>query len=155
MFCVPCQVTLSSMCFWRYSRTALGQLRSKSTKVNASSVQHLTDADKVVRKEFCMQMFHRIQDDERLLDSVIFSDESMFHVSWQGQYPQQEHSASIIRIEEYAKQGSKTSRSLFATFSCSAFSWTLKMEAERSVETSVNLYRTTRCYTHLILLCRQ
>jgi hypothetical protein len=28
-----------------------------------------------------MQMFHWIQDDERFLDSVIFSDESTFHVS--------------------------------------------------------------------------
>jgi hypothetical protein len=28
-----------------------------------------------------MQMFHQIQDDERFLDSVIFSDESTFHVS--------------------------------------------------------------------------
>ncbi|PNF25748.1 hypothetical protein B7P43_G12984 [Cryptotermes secundus] len=27
-----------------------------------------------------MQMFHRIQDDEKLLDSVIFSDERTFHV---------------------------------------------------------------------------
>jgi hypothetical protein len=26
-------------------------------------------------------MFHRIQDDERFLDSVIFSEESTFHVS--------------------------------------------------------------------------
>jgi hypothetical protein len=26
-------------------------------------------------------MLHRIQDDERFLDSIIFSDESMFHVS--------------------------------------------------------------------------
>ncbi|PNF20647.1 hypothetical protein B7P43_G03034 [Cryptotermes secundus] len=46
-----------------------------------SIVQHLTDAGKVVRKEFYMQMFHRIQDDEKFLDSVIFSDESTFHVS--------------------------------------------------------------------------
>ncbi|XP_023712880.2 uncharacterized protein LOC111867343 [Cryptotermes secundus] len=46
-----------------------------------SIVQHLTDADKVVRKEFCMQMFHRIQDDEKFLDSVISGDESTFHVS--------------------------------------------------------------------------
>ena len=45
-----------------------------------SIVQHLMDADKVVRKEFCMQMFHQIKDDEKFLDSVIFSDESMFHV---------------------------------------------------------------------------
>jgi hypothetical protein len=28
-----------------------------------------------------MQMFHRIQEDERCLDSVIFSDDSTFHVS--------------------------------------------------------------------------
>jgi hypothetical protein len=39
------------------------------------------DKNKVVCKEFGMQMFHWIQDDERFLDSVIFSDESMFHVS--------------------------------------------------------------------------
>jgi hypothetical protein len=28
-----------------------------------------------------MQMFHRIQDDERFLDSVIFIDESTFHIN--------------------------------------------------------------------------
>jgi hypothetical protein len=32
-------------------------------------------------QKFCMQMFHLMQDDERFLDSVIFSDESPFHVS--------------------------------------------------------------------------
>jgi hypothetical protein len=42
--------------------------------------QHLTDTDKVVCQEFCMQMFHWIQD-ERFLDSAIFSEESTFHVS--------------------------------------------------------------------------
>jgi hypothetical protein len=46
-----------------------------------SIVKHRTDADKVVRKEFCMQMFHRIQDDETFQDSVVFSDEGTFHLS--------------------------------------------------------------------------
>jgi hypothetical protein len=54
------------------------QIHLKAHKL--SIVQHLTDADKVVRKEFCMQMFYQIQE-ERFLDSVIFSDESTFHVS--------------------------------------------------------------------------
>jgi hypothetical protein len=49
--------------------------------VYTSIVQHLTDADNVVRKEFCTQMFNPMQDDERFLDSVICSDESTFHVS--------------------------------------------------------------------------
>jgi hypothetical protein len=44
-----------------------------------SIVQHLKGADKAVRKEFCVQMFHRILDDARFLDSVIFSDENTFH----------------------------------------------------------------------------
>ncbi|PNF19367.1 hypothetical protein B7P43_G06707 [Cryptotermes secundus] len=56
---------------WRVLRKSL---HLKAYKL--SIVQHLTDSDKVVRKEFCMQMFHRIQDDEK-----IFSDESTFHVS--------------------------------------------------------------------------
>jgi hypothetical protein len=46
-----------------------------------SIIQHLADAGNVSRKEFCTQMFHRIQDDERFLDSLIFSDDSMFHVN--------------------------------------------------------------------------
>jgi hypothetical protein len=46
-----------------------------------SIVQHLADADKALRKEFCIQMFHLMQDDERFLDSIIFSDESTFYVS--------------------------------------------------------------------------
>jgi hypothetical protein len=49
--------------------------------VQTSIVQHLTDADKVARKEICMQIFHRIQVDKRFLDCLIFSDESTFHVS--------------------------------------------------------------------------
>ena len=49
--------------------------------VKLSIVQHLTNADKVVHKEFCMQMFQRIQDDGKFLDSVIFSDKSTFHGS--------------------------------------------------------------------------
>jgi hypothetical protein len=38
------------------------------------------DADKAVRKKFCMQMFHRIQEDEIFLNSVILSDVITFHV---------------------------------------------------------------------------
>jgi hypothetical protein len=41
-----------------------------------SIVQHLTAADKVVCKELCMQIFYWI-----FLDSVTFSNDSMFHVS--------------------------------------------------------------------------
>jgi hypothetical protein len=48
-----------------------------------SIVQHLTDADKVICKEFCIQTFYRTQD-ERFLDSVIFNDVSTFHVSGSG-----------------------------------------------------------------------
>jgi hypothetical protein len=38
-------------------------------------------AYKVVRKEFCMQMFHQVQDSGTFFDSVIFSGESTFHAS--------------------------------------------------------------------------
>jgi hypothetical protein len=90
MFCAPCQVIRSPICYWRYSGTAKGECGSKFSKVNTtasretgipnvsvwrvlrkrlhlkayklSTVQHLTDADKVVLKEFCMQMFNRKQD---------------------------------------------------------------------------------------------
>ncbi|PNF38889.1 hypothetical protein B7P43_G09910 [Cryptotermes secundus] len=55
---------------WRVLRK---RLHLKAYKL--SIVQHLTDADKVVRKEFCTQ------EDKKFLDSVIFSDESTFHVS--------------------------------------------------------------------------
>jgi hypothetical protein len=48
-----------------------------------SIVEQLTDADKVIRKKFSMQMFHLIQNVEGFLDSVISSDESTFHVSGQ------------------------------------------------------------------------
>jgi hypothetical protein len=41
----------------------------------------VNNTDKVVRKEFCMQMLNWIQYDERFLISVIFSDERTFHVS--------------------------------------------------------------------------
>jgi hypothetical protein len=51
---------------WRVLRK---RLHLKAYKL--SVVQHLKDTDKVLRKEFCMQMFHRIQDDERFLDSVM------------------------------------------------------------------------------------
>jgi hypothetical protein len=61
---------------WRVLRKLL---HLKAYKL--SIFQHLTDAGKVVRTEFHMQMFHWIQDDERFLNSVIFSDESKFHVS--------------------------------------------------------------------------
>jgi hypothetical protein len=51
---------------WRLLRK---RLHLKACKL--SNVQHLTIADKVVRNEFCMRMFHRIQDYERFLDSVM------------------------------------------------------------------------------------
>ncbi|PNF35740.1 hypothetical protein B7P43_G15308, partial [Cryptotermes secundus] len=62
---------IPNVTMWRVFRK---RLHLKAYKL--SIVQRLTDADKVVCKEFCMQMFHHIQD-----DSVIFSDESTFHVS--------------------------------------------------------------------------
>jgi hypothetical protein len=49
-----------------------------------SIVQHLTDADMVVRKDLSMQMFYLILDDEIFLDSVNFSDEGRFQVSTAG-----------------------------------------------------------------------
>ncbi|PNF19071.1 hypothetical protein B7P43_G11300 [Cryptotermes secundus] len=61
---------------WRVLRKSL---HSKAYKL--SIVQHLMDANKVVCKEFCMQMLHQTQDDEKFLDSVIFSDMDTFHVS--------------------------------------------------------------------------
>jgi predicted GTPase len=68
--------SFTTVTVWRVLRK---RLHLKAYKL--SIVQHLMDADTVVRKEFCMQMFHRVQDDERFLDTVIFSDESKFHVS--------------------------------------------------------------------------
>ena len=68
--CIP-NVTV-----WRVLRK---RLRLKAYKL--SIVQNLTNADKVVRKEFCMQMFQRIQENGKFLDSVNFGDESTFHVS--------------------------------------------------------------------------
>jgi hypothetical protein len=47
--CIP-NVTV-----WRLLRTRLN-LRAYKLSI----VQHLTDADKEVRKEFCLQMFHKI-----------------------------------------------------------------------------------------------
>jgi hypothetical protein len=61
---------------WRVLRK---RLHLKGYKL--SIVQHLTDAGKVISKEFLMQMFHRIQVDEKFLSSVIFSHERRFHVS--------------------------------------------------------------------------
>jgi hypothetical protein len=61
----------------RVRRVLPKRLRLKAYKL--SIVQHLTAADKAVRKEFCTQMFCRIQHDERFLDSVILSDNSTFH----------------------------------------------------------------------------
>lgn len=46
-----------------------------------SMVQHITDNDKMVRRDFCAEMLDRIADDETYLNHVIFSDESTFHVS--------------------------------------------------------------------------
>ena len=36
---------------------------------------------KVARQQFCVEIFDRIEDNETLLDNVIFSDESTFHIS--------------------------------------------------------------------------
>ena len=44
-------------------------------------VQHITDKDKVARQQFCVEMFDRIAGNETFLENVIFSDESMFHIS--------------------------------------------------------------------------
>jgi hypothetical protein len=62
---------------WYFKCYCVASVHLKAYKL--SIVQHLMGADKVVRKESCLQMFHRIQDDERFLDSVMFSDESTFH----------------------------------------------------------------------------
>ncbi|PNF39058.1 hypothetical protein B7P43_G04850, partial [Cryptotermes secundus] len=67
---------IPNVAVWRVLRK---RIHLKAYKL--SIVQHLTDADKAVRKEFCMQIFHRIQDDEKFPVSVIFSDESTFHAS--------------------------------------------------------------------------
>jgi hypothetical protein len=52
---------IPNVTLWRVLRKSL-QLKA----FKLSIVQHHTGANKVVRKEFCMQMFHLIQDDEKL-----------------------------------------------------------------------------------------
>jgi hypothetical protein len=59
------EMGIPNVTVWRVLRK-----RSYLKAYKLSIVQHLTDADKVVHKKFCMQM-----------DSVIFSDERTFHVS--------------------------------------------------------------------------
>lgn len=44
-------------------------------------VQQITDQDKVARAEFCDKMLNVIEEDETFLNSIIFSDESTFHIS--------------------------------------------------------------------------
>jgi hypothetical protein len=72
--CISGKIGIPDVAVWSVTKTFI--LKSIQTIL----VQHFKDADKVVHKEFCIKIFHRIQD-ERFLDSVIFSDESMFHVS--------------------------------------------------------------------------
>jgi hypothetical protein len=69
------ETSIPNVTMWRVLRK---RLHLQAYKL--SLVQHLTDVNKVVHKEFCVQMFHWTQDDERFLNSVIFSDESTFHV---------------------------------------------------------------------------
>jgi hypothetical protein len=71
-----CDVRIPNFTVWQVLQKCL-QLKAYKLSI----VQDLTDADKVVHKEFCTQMFHWIQDDERFLDSIIFNDESTFNVS--------------------------------------------------------------------------
>ena len=42
-------------------------------------MQHITDADKIIRWDFCAEMLGRIEENETLLNHIIFSDESTFH----------------------------------------------------------------------------
>ncbi|KAJ4449822.1 hypothetical protein ANN_01228 [Periplaneta americana] len=44
-------------------------------------VQHIADEDKMGRRDFCVEMLGRIEENETLLNHVIFSDESTFHVT--------------------------------------------------------------------------
>jgi hypothetical protein len=79
----PSRLTIYS---WHknFLKTGFSVLHAKSPgrpRVSDATVEQLTNAAKMVHKEFCMQMFHRIQDDEIFLDSVIFSYEK--HVSYQ------------------------------------------------------------------------
>jgi hypothetical protein len=67
--CASLEAGTPNVTVWRVLRK---RLNLKAYKL--SIAQHLTDSDKTVRKEFCMQMFQRIHDDERFLDSVIFSN---------------------------------------------------------------------------------
>ena len=61
---------------WRVLRERLHLKPYKLTMI-----QHITDEDKVARMQFCVEIFDRIEDNETLLDNVIFSDESTFHIS--------------------------------------------------------------------------
>jgi hypothetical protein len=58
-----------------------------------------------------MQLFHKIYDDERFLDSIIFSNESMFHVSgkvhnwriWSSENPRVslEHACDRLKVNAF------------------------------------------------------
>lgn len=37
-------------------------------------LQQIIDADKVTNQEFCVEMVHRIANEETFLDNIIFSD---------------------------------------------------------------------------------
>jgi hypothetical protein len=76
MWRVSWETGIPNVTVWRVLQK---RLHLKAYKL--SIVQHLTNVDKVVHKAFRMQMIHQIQDDEGFLDSVIFNDESTFHVS--------------------------------------------------------------------------
>jgi hypothetical protein len=76
------QIVIPNITVWQVLQTRLNLKAYKP-----SIVQRIPDADKVVRKEFCMQMFRRIQDDKRIMDFVIFNDESTFHVNGKAYRP--------------------------------------------------------------------
>jgi transposase len=44
-------------------------------------LQHITENDKVVRKEFAMTMLDKVDEENDFLTRIMFSDEATFHVS--------------------------------------------------------------------------
>jgi hypothetical protein len=158
MFCAPCQVTRSPtrfLCMLQWNSFVLSPRKStrrasqETAIINVavwpvlrkrlhlkayklSIVQHLTDADKEVRKEFCFQMFHRINEDEKFLDSVIFSDESTFHVScriWGSENPRVSlehvrHSPKVNVFGAHCKECTAPCSSWSRPLPVSCISWT-------------------------------
>lgn len=55
--------------------------RLKMTPYKLQLVQSLNDNDKVVRKNFCQEMQHCLENDDTLFNRLIFSDECTFHIS--------------------------------------------------------------------------